>query len=119
MNYANNYSADRYISFGRGGYEYSLHFPPPPSMRRVVSSAEGTVRASSRMRGICILIATSEREGKETGRLCLLFPTLGRKGGGLLSRSLVDTNNITSLVYRGEKDVPKDVRNRACSPRDR
>lgn len=50
-------------------YEYLLHFPPSPSMRRAVSfEKRQSTHASSRIRGIYILIATGEREGKEKKR---------------------------------------------------
>lgn len=95
-------------------YEYLLHFPPPPSMRRAVSfEKRQSTHASSRIRGIYILIATGEREGKEKKRGGSAHP---REKRGRSPSSLVHSSiRILRPWFIAENHVPKDARNRVCS----
>lgn len=92
-------------------YEYLLHFPPPPSMRRAVSfEKRQSTHASSRIRGIYILIATGERERKEKKRGGSAHP---REKRGRSPSSLVHSSiRILRPWFIAENHVPKDARNR-------
>lgn len=89
------------------GYEYLLHFPPPPSMRRAVSfEKRQSTHASSRIRGIYILIATGEREGKEKKRGGSAHP---REKRGRSPSSLVHSSiRILRPWFIAENHVPKE-----------
>ena len=94
----------------------TFHTPHHALFRRwrVVHS----VHASSRIRGIYILIAKSGRDGKEKKRGAALpvIPHPREKRGRLPPLSFTRRYEYyASLVYRGEKDASKDVRNCVCS----
>lgn len=93
-------------------YEYLLHFPPPPSMRRAVSfEKRQSTHASSRIRGIYILIATGEREGKEKKRGGSAHP---REKRGRSPSSLVHSS-IRILPGLSRKTMFQKMRETVCS----